>query len=528
MAFALLLGAGAALRLWQYFGRSSLWLDELALVASILERPVGPLVTEPLLYDQTAPPGFLAAVKLATFAFGDGELALRLVPLLGSLIALFLVAAVARRLLGEMGAWFATAMFALGPPFIRYAAEAKPYATDVTIALILTGIALRLPEGSRGARPFWAAGLIGAAAVWFSQPAVFVLAGLGAALIIDGAKAFRSGAKPFRSLLPTLGCWGLGSTAAVLAAILRTTPSTRELLREYWEPSFPDVGWRKGFGVLELLRDVRSFWGGSGMGYAWPTAFLVLTVFGFALLWRRRRLHALILIGPILVTFAASAARLYPWDTRLVLFLGPAFILGAAAGASGLIAGLGRLRIPAFAVVAVLVLPVVLAIVRRPPVYRHEETRPLFEYLAEHREPDDAIYVFHGAAQALRYYGPRNGIDERGAVVGGCHRTDPAAYLPEIDAFRGRPRVWILIARSQRGLPEQSTIRAYAGRIGRRLEGTTTADGDRESTLELFDFSDPATLDAASSATFPIPSFDPVVARRFPCGRGPGAAAGGM
>jgi hypothetical protein len=264
------------------------------------------------------------------------------------------------------------------------------------------------------------------------------------------------------------------------------------------------------------------------MGYAWPAAFLALTVLGLAALWRRRRLHALLLLGPILVTWAASATRLYPWDTRLVLFLGPSFVLGAAAGAGALIFALARVRVPALASAALLMLPAVLAIARYPPVYRHEETRPLFEHLARRRQPGDAVYVFHGAAQALRYYGPRTGLEPRDTTVGGCHRTDLAAYPPEIDRFRGRPRVWVLIARSQRGLPEQATIREYCGLIGRRLEGASTPDGDRESTLELFDFSDPERLGTASAATFPVPVVDPALARRFPCGRGPGAAASGM
>lgn len=66
VVFALIVACGAALRLWQYFGRASLWLDELGLATSILNRPLRTLLAEPLLFDQVAPPGFLAAVKGAT------------------------------------------------------------------------------------------------------------------------------------------------------------------------------------------------------------------------------------------------------------------------------------------------------------------------------------------------------------------------------------------------------------------------------------------------------------------------------
>jgi hypothetical protein len=258
------------------------------------------------------------------------------------------------------------------------------------------------------------------------------------------------------------------------------------------------------------------------MGYSLPALFLTLSLLGYAALWKGGGRSALVLLGPAVVTFCASAAHLYPFDGRLILFLGPAFVLGAAAGASLVIALLTRARVPPLASAAFLSLPALLALARDPPVYRHEETRPLFGQLARRRHPGDATYVFYGANQALRYYGPRAGIDPSEVTVGGCHRGDLSGYLHEIDQFRGRPRVWILIAHSQQKLKEQATIRAYCDRIGRRREGMATPEGDRESTLQLFDLSDPERLAATSADTFPLPPVDLKLALRLGCGRGPG------
>jgi len=296
----------------------------------------------------------------------------------------------------------------------------------------------------------------------------------------------------------------------------------------YWEPAFPTATWRNGFGASFFADQLRSFWGGAGMRYSLPLLFLALSLVGYAALWKARRRSALVLAGPVVVTVCASLAHLYPFDGRLVLFLGPAFVLGAAAGASLVTALLARARVPPLASAALLSLPALLAVANHPPVYRHDESRSLVGQLARRRQPGDAVYVYYGASQALRYYGSRAGIDLSEVTAGGCHRGDLAGYLQEIDQFRGRPRVWILILQSPQRLQEQATIRAYLDRIGRRREGMATPEGNRESTLELFDLSDPERLASASADAFPLPPVDLALARRLGCGHGPGAGSTGM
>ena len=63
---AAIIATGAALRLWQYFGNPSFWIDEIALAQNILHRSLLSLLGEPLAFDQVAPPGFLAAARAAT------------------------------------------------------------------------------------------------------------------------------------------------------------------------------------------------------------------------------------------------------------------------------------------------------------------------------------------------------------------------------------------------------------------------------------------------------------------------------
>lgn len=73
-----LLLVGAALRAWEYFGGASLCINEIAVARNLVDRSALDLVSRPLDYDQSAPPAYLLATKLATALLGDGELALRL------------------------------------------------------------------------------------------------------------------------------------------------------------------------------------------------------------------------------------------------------------------------------------------------------------------------------------------------------------------------------------------------------------------------------------------------------------------
>ncbi len=93
--------------------------------------------------------------------------------------------------------------------------------------------------------------------------------------------------------------------------------------------------------------------------------------------------------------------------------------------------------------------------------------------------------------------------------------------MRELDALRGRPRVWIVFAHAVSSLAEQPTIRGYLAQIGRRLD-TVEAVG---STAELYDLSDPDRLGTAAADTFPLSEGDPDLAARFGCGHGPLAAA---
>jgi hypothetical protein len=513
-----LLGAGALLRIWQYLGNAAFWLDELAVVRNVVDHPVSRLLTRPLDYRQVAPPGFLLIERGMAVLWGGGERSLRLFPLLSSLAALYLFWRFAERLLSGLALTFAVALFAFSPELIFYGADVKQYASDLAVALLLT----LLVFGYRAGPPTWRRALLlgaaGAAAVWLSQPAVFMLAGLGGALLLLAAADRRASPGPAGPLAPTLtavALWGLSSAASVLVASRAMDPAGRAFMQRFWQPAFlpPLVHLSQ---VAEwLANSLAAEFGREGLNYRATPLYVAAAALGFAVLWRRRRDAALLLAAPIAVTLAAAAARQYPFKGRLIAFLIPCFLIPVAAGVEQLYrAWPPRLRAAGLLCLALFAAFPIATFVGDLPVYRLEETPRMLAYVQARRQAGDAVYAYYGAEHALRFYGPRYGFDDDADyALGSCYFADPRAFLRELDRFRGQKRVWVLFVHALPRMPDRVAIIGYLDRIGARQGGVvfpaTKQNADTTVYAYLYDLSDPRRLAAASAESYPLPPSGP-------------------
>ncbi len=534
-----LVAAGALLRIWQYLGHAAFWLDELALVRNVVDHPLSELLTRPLDYRQVAPPGFLAVERGLVLLFGAGERSLRLFPLLSSLAALYLFWRLAERLLSGLARPFAVALFAFSPELIFYGSDAKQYASDSAIALLLTILVF----GYRAGPPTWRRGLFlgaaGAVSVWFSQPAVFMLAGLGGALLLLAAAERRAApgqATPPAPLAPTLtavALWGLSAAGSTLVATRVMGPVTHDYMQRFWQPAFlPPL--TEVSRVAEWLANTLSAeFGREGLNYRATPLYVAAAALGLAVLWRRRRDAALLLAAPIAVTLAAAVARQYPFKGRLIAFLIPCFLLPVAAGVEQLYrAWPPRLRAAGPLCLALFAGLPLSTFVGNPPVYRLEETPRMFSYVKSRLRTGDAVYVYYGAEQALRFYGQRYGFAEGDYVLGGCHFADTRLFLRELDRFRGRERLWVLFAHALPRLPDRTAMLAYLEQIGDRRQSVvfpaTKKNADTTVYAYLYDLSDPRQLASAAAGSYPLPPSgppDPRVACQGP--EAPSAIASG-
>lgn len=461
---------GVALRLLAVLARRPLWLDEAMLARPIIARPLATLLTEPLPDGQVAPIGFLALERLAIDALGTGEVALRVVPLLASLLTIPLGIALARRAVPARGVAFAVLLIAVAHPLIVHAADAKPYASDVAIALALT--VAWLATRDRGApRAAVATVAVGAAlAVWCSIPAILVLAGLTAATLLVDRHATAPATRRRLALGAVL--WVPSGALATWTAWHRVSASDRQYLHDFWTTGFwhwppttiRDLAWPiiAPASALDRLLVVPP-------GLVW----LALAIAGVVAAWSvpRLRAPASAMAGPAIVCGAAAFAALYPLADRLVLFLVPAGLLLVAIAVTRLAD-----RAPAGATIlgAALVLAQLALAVTAP---HHEDVRTLEQAVESRRRPGDAVYVYYAAGPTYSYY---HTLEHRTTPfdVGGCHRSAWRDYLRDVDRYAGRP-IWLVVAHpfDAAGVREDSALTAYLGARRRATITVAAEDG---------------------------------------------------
>lgn len=499
-----LVALGIVLRLWQYLADTSMWFDELSIARNISERSLPELLTRPLGFAQTAPLGFLAATDIASSVFGPSDLALRAFPMLCGIVSVLLFWHVAKTILVGIATPLATALFVISAPLIRYSAELKQYGGDVVVILGLTLIAFDLCTQRRSVRRCLGAGLLGFVSVLFSQTAVLVLTGLGAALTFRWLLVRDADAR--RPVVTTVPLWALACVTGLVIARTHTTAQTMAFMHEFW-------GQRQGFMPLPFSVGHTAVWARDRLeqmfdalsGYPWPYLYVLLAVAGFAVLWRQRRDVALILLGPLVVTFGAAVAQQYPIRLRLALFLLPSLLLSAAAAVGWIFEKLASRSAMMGAVVLIAALvPPIASIALKPPPYTIEAFKPVLAYVQAHRQNGDPVYVYANAYQAVARYGASYGIPAGSYVVGVCSEHDYRAFYRDIDRFRGARRLWVVASSVPSFAPARQALHSYLQTIGTRKDSLLIPSTLPMSPVsaELFDLSDTVRLRSANAATF--------------------------
>ncbi|GAB4493055.1 MAG: hypothetical protein Fur0016_21010 [Anaerolineales bacterium] len=447
-----LVAFGLILRLRQYLANRSLWLDEAMLALNIIHKDIWGLFGK-LDYEQGAPLGFLLLEKLAATLLGDGERALRLLPLLAGCASLVLFYLLARQILRPPGLLIALALFALSPTLIYYASEVKQYAFDVFITLLLLYLFARnrqslLTHNSS----FIIHHSVFLLAPWFSHPAIFVLAAIGLTLLIQNR----------RTPLPTLamGAGWLFSFGILYLVNLRGL-SQNEFLRAYWQEYFR---------ANPLTALAGLFANPAGLT-AYAPLLLAAMLFGAAMLLARQQKAAGSLLLIFFFAWAASWLQLYPLAGRMALFLVPLIYIFLASAVDCLwhiplrprfLSPLLALSLAGF----LLYTPLLLSAERFISPKYPEHIRPAIAYLNANHQPGDTLYVYYWALPAFRYYAR----PDMEYVAGGLRTDDPQALLAELAPLRGQPRVWFLFSHvyERKEYNERDWMLDYLDQIGQR------------------------------------------------------------
>ncbi len=459
---------GLAFRLRHFLTRRALWLDEAMLALNILHRSFGGLTQQPMEYGQSAPIGYVFAVKLSTLLFGDSEYAFRLFSLLVGCLALLLMAYFARRYLGGSGAAIAVALFAVGPYMVYYSAENKQYIDDVLATLILFSLLGRHIEGRIGRWDFLLLGGVGAILVWFSHPAAFVAAAVGATLFLH--YLLRRERREILHVSLALLAWVVSLAATYLVHLRYLAGS--ELLQEFWEEAFvPSPFWAN---LPWFWRTwVAFFENPLGLGGI-PWIALALCLLGLVSWWRSAWQFGAATALTLALALTANILHKYPLLGRMVLFAAPPAFLLLGIGVERLSAWIRSPRLSrslSLALAAYLLFfPFTNSLEEfiHPTYYEH--IRPAMAYLRRHVKEGDVIYIYHYAGPAFRFYAPKYGLEDSHYVIGEDHWGDLNGYRQEINALRGTKRLWVLFThvREREGINEKEVILGYLNDAGER------------------------------------------------------------
>ncbi|MGC9455275.1 MAG: hypothetical protein ACP5HU_10485 [Phycisphaerae bacterium] len=299
----------------------SFWWDEAMLADNLVQRGFDEML-DPLDHRQAAPPGFLLAVKGVAATLGTGERTLRVVPMLASVAGLMLFVPLAIQMIGWRWGLAAIALVSFNTHLIGHASELKQYSGDaaITIALLLAASVV-WRHGWTTARAV-ALGVLGAVSVWFSHPAVFVLASIGMGLLLQSLRsADRSDAR--RILL--IGAIWLASFALHYLLHIRLV-STDQNLRKWWGFAFwPVLPYRGEHLVWYRDIPIRMFSYPGGLSFVGLGAASL--VVGLLAWWREDKVRLCFVAGPLALALLASALGKYPFFERTLLFATAPMIL---------------------------------------------------------------------------------------------------------------------------------------------------------------------------------------------------------
>jgi len=458
-----LLLAGALVRLYPWLQNRSLWFDEALLANNLLSRSFLEL-TLPMTNNQSAPIGYLWLTKLFSLLLGTSEWVLRLPSLLAGLLSLYLFFLLAKKLFHGWWVCGALAFFAFCDPHIYYSSEFKQYAFDLCFTLLITLACLPLFQREWKAKQMMRLGVLGVIAVWFSQPAIFVLAGAGLGLL-----AFHW--QHFPRLLK-LGMWGglwLISFSCYYFLFLNNDVGNDHLQLYHQDYFMPLSFWKAESWSWYIDSWFGAFRFPGGILFKYPAGIIALS--GLLVVPRWWKSHWLLLFFPLLLAALASGFQLYSMLSRLLLFAIPALIIMLIQGLRHIEGFLEDRNQEAWSkyflalLTAILLLqPVLNSIQRFTTPNEVNELKPVLELIQGHYKKGEIIYLNPGVVPQFDYYKSQYGLQEVPVVYGLAIWED---WKKDLDILIHHPAAWCLFAHDKRGgKSDQEIVHAFFEKYG--------------------------------------------------------------
>lgn len=445
----------------------NLWYDEANLATGIITLSFSEL-SGGLPYDQSAPLFFLYLEKIIVSLFGNSEMALRLAPLLAGLLSVVIFAKIVQRLLPYPFAVIAFTFFVFNSNLVYFSSELKQYSFDVLAGVTMSYLALILLENIQHKKKWIYLSLLGSIFIWFSQPVVFVLAGVWLALLV---RLLRKKEAIKNIIFPTI-CWTISFGIFFYFQILPTLENSK-LINYHTEYFMPLKFWEWESWRWYFSSFLNTLGNPGGFFYKWLA--LPFALLGGYEIWKQSSLaHWLLFIVPILIAFFASGLGLYSTIPRLLLFAGPAILLLVSFGLYFFYKKTESLPYRSWItgiIAALLVLQTFLnTAIHNMAKFKREEITTALEDIQKNRKSTEALYAYAFTDAALRYYLPAypNCIP---TIYGQPLYKD---WQADFSKLKSQQKIWLVFShyKSERGR-EDEMILNYVNTKAKQLKKGT-------------------------------------------------------
>jgi uncharacterized membrane protein len=438
---------GIGLSIINFFNLRSLWLDEAMLALNII-KPVSELL-KPLEFNQVAPIGFLLVESFFSNLFGNTDWSMRIYPMLLFFVSILLFYFTALRIFkSKIFGLFITAFYSLSPIILSYSIEVKQYMSDVTFGiLILLSTIVYIDNNNK--QKWVIIALIGAISIWFSNISIILLFTSGLYLIY---KTHHSEEKKYLEIVKVLVLWIISFVIYYLLFI--HDHPIRPVMVNFWNKAgafLPKdiLSFEFYYSLAFKIKSLFTLLGESKVMILWIISFLL----GLYYLVKEKREFLFLLIFPIIVHLFLAYLQIYPFSSRLILYLYPSLLIVIFSGVFYLVSFFNRNQQKLlFYLFPLFLLFNLFMIIKLGFPIEKEEIKKSMSYLNSKLNEEDEIYIYYGASKAFKFYKGSypliSNTDDKNIIFADEHRENWPQY--EESVLKINNSVWILFSHIHR------------------------------------------------------------------------------
>jgi hypothetical protein len=435
ISIAFVFAAGILLSLLQFLYNRSLWLDEAKLALNIIHKSSLELL-QPLDYNQVAPILFLQIEKFFSTLLPNTEYGLRIFPLLCFWASMCLFYKIIRiRLHNIYAVILALSLFVFNGKLLYYSSEIKQYMSDVLVLLFLFYTLLK--EYKKERNRFYVLGIAGVIAIFLSNVTPIILFTCGIYLLYNDFFITRK--KRILSLFLVFAAWMIAFAVCYYFFIYEHP--TRDFMISYWtnyDPSFLPHNSVSDFYFFLYNNFVEIY-----SLFRPETLLIIFSIVGIiSLVWRKKIGMAILVCTPILLHLFLSTLKLYPFDTRLILYTFPCIILIGSLGFEYLTEIVFiDLRIKKLRLFAIIIPMLFLYPFSEFPVkIVTQEIKRSLKYVEENIGEKESVYAHYSDKYSYRYYNDIGFVHIKAPVIEG--KSVRGSFVAELEKLHGKN--WIL------------------------------------------------------------------------------------